>query len=366
MNSPTQPFSNGTTYYGIYRIDSLPILVLLPHSRCNCRCLMCDIWKIRQVREIAAADLEPHLESLRALQVRWVVFSGGEPLMHADLAPLAGPLRAEGIRLTLLTSGLLLERHTRLVSDFFDDVIVSLDGPPAIHDQIRSVPRAFDRLAQGVKSLRRLRPDLPINARTTVQRTNCVRLRETVRTARDLKLTSISFLAVDTTSQAFNRPDGWTRERQNTVNIGPEQVEDLALEMEALIREHASDIDAGFIRESAEKLRGIVAYFRAQLGQIPPSSPHCNAPWVSAVVEADGTVRPCFFHRAIGNIRDNALTDVLNSEAATRFRAELDVPSNPICQRCVCSLYVPREDVTPAAVESEVAPETATELQLHV
>lgn len=366
MNRPTHTFSSRTTYHGIHRIDSLPILVLFPHSRCNCRCLMCDIWKIRQVREITAADLEPHLESLRALQVRWVVFSGGEPLMHSDLATLAGPLRAEGIRLTLLTSGLLLERHAPLVADCFDDVIVSLDGPPETHDQIRGVPRAFDRLAQGVKSLRRLRPDLPINARTTVQRTNSVQLRETVQTARDLKLTSISFLAVDTTSQAFNRPDGWTREHRNTVNIGPVDVETLALEMEALIREHAADIDAGFIRENADKLRGIVRHFRAQLGQVPPSSPRCNAPWVSAVVESDGAVRPCFFHRSIGNIHDNALADVLNSEAATRFRAELDVPSNPICRRCVCSLYVPAAGITPTAVEPEVAPETATELQLHM
>ena len=46
-------------------IRELPILVILPHSRCNCRCVMCDIWRIRQIREITAADLEPHLASLR-------------------------------------------------------------------------------------------------------------------------------------------------------------------------------------------------------------------------------------------------------------------------------------------------------------
>ncbi|MEO5998836.1 MAG: SPASM domain-containing protein [Chitinophagaceae bacterium] len=27
----------------------------------------------------------------------------------------------------------------------------------------------------------------------------------------------------------------------------------------------------------------------------------CNAPWVSTVIEADGTVTPCFFHEAIRN-----------------------------------------------------------------
>ncbi|PYV23014.1 MAG: hypothetical protein DMG27_16770, partial [Acidobacteria bacterium] len=68
-----------------HRIRALPVLVLFPHNRCNCRCVMCDIWRIRQGREITARDLEPHLESIRALGVRWVVFSGGEPQMHTDL-----------------------------------------------------------------------------------------------------------------------------------------------------------------------------------------------------------------------------------------------------------------------------------------
>src|SRR5580658_8413997 len=31
-------------------IRELPVLVILPHSRCNCRCVMCDIWQIRQIR----------------------------------------------------------------------------------------------------------------------------------------------------------------------------------------------------------------------------------------------------------------------------------------------------------------------------
>src|SRR5437773_11844445 len=104
-----------------HRIRALPVLVLFPHNRCNCRCVMCDIWRIRQVREISAQDLEPHLESIRALGVRWVVFSGGEPQMHRDLAALSRMFRAEGIRVTLLTAGLLLEPQGALVGEKVDD-----------------------------------------------------------------------------------------------------------------------------------------------------------------------------------------------------------------------------------------------------
>ncbi len=328
-----------------HRITTLPILVLFPHNRCNCRCVMCDIWRIRQEREITRRDLEAHLESLRALQVRWVVFSGGEPLMHSDLSTLCQMLRAEGIRLTLLTTGLLLEPQARLVADGIDDVIVSLDGPPQVHDQIRRVPGAFDRLARGVEAVRKLRPAICVSARTTVQKANCQNLRQTVQTATQINLNSLSFLAADVASEAFNRPGGWTLERQSSVALDAEEVEKLDHEVEALIHEHADDIATGFVAESPEKLRRIVLHFRAQLGQLAPVAPRCNAPWVSAVVEADGTVRPCFFHRPLGNIYDKPFLEILNSKDAVQFRAQLDIPTHPICQRCVCSLHLPADGV---------------------
>ena len=305
---------------------------------------MCDIWRIRQVREITARDLESHLESVRALRVRWVVLSGGEPQMHTDLATLSRMLRAEGIRVTLLTAGLLLEPQARLIAESIDDVIVSLDGPREIHDRIRRVPKAFDRLARGITTLRRLRPEMAVCGRSTVQKANHTRLRETVRAAKEIGLNSISFLAVDVSSEAFNRPQGWTPEVQRGVALDSEEVGRLTEEVEALIDERGDDIAAGYVVESADKLRRIVRHFRAHLGELPPVAPRCNAPWVSAVVEADGTVRPCFFHRALGNIHERPLLEILNSDQAIDFRRRLDIPANPVCQRCVCSLHLSSQD----------------------
>jgi radical SAM protein with 4Fe4S-binding SPASM domain len=330
-----------------HRIHELPILVLFPHNRCNCRCLMCDIWKIRQVREITAEDLKPHLDSLRALKVRRIVFSGGEPLMHSNLTSLARLCREEGIRLTLLTAGLLLERHAESVTRWMDDVIVSIDGPPGVHDAIRCVPGAFTRLSAGVREVRRLCPQMPVHGRCTVQKSNFRYLRDTVRAARTLGLNSISFLAADTTSEAFNRPLGWPRDRQDSIALDNSEVAGLDLEIKALIRDCQPEIESGYISETPEKLRRVVLHYRATLGHTQPIAPHCNAPWVSAVVEADGTVRPCFFHRPIGNIREANLGDVLNGKPAVKFRRELDVARNPVCQKCVCSLYLAGEEPEP-------------------
>src|SRR5262245_20337709 len=110
-------------------IEKLPILILYPHSRCNCRCVMCDIWKLETVSEISISDLERHAGDIQSLGVRWVVFSGGEPLMHSDLFRLSDRLREAGIRTTILTTGLLLAKYASSIVSRLDDVIVSLDGP---------------------------------------------------------------------------------------------------------------------------------------------------------------------------------------------------------------------------------------------
>jgi MoaA/NifB/PqqE/SkfB family radical SAM enzyme len=326
-------------------LSSLPVLVLFPHSRCDCRCLMCDIWKDKEAREISREELARHVTTIRDLQVRWVVFSGGEPLLHSDLFRLSDLLRELGIRVTLLSTGLLLKDHARNVAERTDDAILSLDGPEEIHDRIRRVQGAFAHLTQGMVAVRRHRPAFSFACRTTVQRANFRFLRQTVAAARETGFDSISFLAADVRSTAFNRPGGWNEIRQNQIALSVEEIPALEEEIESLIREWETEITTGFIREGAEKLRRIVLHFRAHLGDADAVSPKCNAPWVSAVIESDGSVRPCFFHKILGNIRDKTLIEVLNSEDAVAFRRGLDIPTNPICRHCVCSLHLPEEVV---------------------
>jgi MoaA/NifB/PqqE/SkfB family radical SAM enzyme len=317
-------------------IEKLPVLILSPHSRCNCRCVMCDIWKTTDAREIAAADLERHIGSIERLGVEWVVFTGGEPLMHSDLFRLCAILRSRGIRITILSTGLLLERHASAIVENVGDVIVSLDGPPEIHDRVRRVPGAFQMLRTGIGAIRTRSTGFPITARCTVQKSNCHYLGATVDAARELGLDSISFLAADLTSEAFNRPDGWTAERQSGIALTSPDLIALENQIQALI---ASGQCGKFVAESPRKLQRIADHFGAYLGRSEETAPICNAPWVSAVVETDGTVRPCFFHRPVGTLEGgNDLIDIINGPRAMAFRAGLDVASNPVCRRCVCSL----------------------------
>jgi MoaA/NifB/PqqE/SkfB family radical SAM enzyme len=319
-------------------ITTLPILLLHVHEHCNCRCLMCDIWQRTDGRELDLADFARHRESIVRLGVREVVLTGGEALLHRGFGALCAFLRDCGVCVTLLTTGLLLEKRADLVAAGVDEIIVSIDGPEEVHDRVRRVKGAHRLIGKGIAAVRERRPGIPVNARSTVQKANHGVIRQTVAGAKAIGLDSISFLATDLTSQAFNRDVVWPILRQDEVALSRAEVNALEEEVEALIEENAADFRNRYIVESPEKMRRIVRRFKEHLGECAPVAPMCNAPWVSAVVEVDGTVRPCFFHEPIGSVAGMTLDEAINGDEARRFRASLDVESNPICRRCVCSL----------------------------
>lgn len=319
-------------------ITSLPILILHVHESCNCRCVMCDIWQRKDSRGLDLSEFVRHRESLRKLGVRQVVLTGGEPLLHRDFERLCSMLKDWGHQVTILTTGLLLRSRADVIASAVDEVIVSIDGPQPIHDSVRRINDAYRLLEDGVHAVKAKNAVLPVRGRCTVQRANHGALRQTVTAAKSLCLDSISFLAVDLTSQAFNRELVWPGERQNSIALTREEVTLLKHEIRTLIRECAADLRSHYIVESEEKLLRIVRRFQEHLGDFPPIAPVCNAPWVSAVLEVDGSVRPCFFHRRVGNVRETALEQVINGDEARQFRSWLKAHENTTCQRCVCSL----------------------------
>jgi len=116
------------------------------------------------------------------------------------------------------------------------------------------------------------------------------------------------------------------------------EIATLDQQIESLILAIHTEFAPGFMAEPPEKLRRISRHFRAHLGLESPQSPVCNAPWVSAVIETNGLVRPCFFHPPIGELESANLRDVLNGARAHSFRQSLDMPTNATCRNCVCSL----------------------------
>jgi MoaA/NifB/PqqE/SkfB family radical SAM enzyme len=324
------------------RIRTLPVLALHVHTACNCRCVMCDIWKANvDKRELSDEALERHLGAIRQLRVQRIMLTGGEPLLHSNLWRLCERLRRERIRLTLVTTGLLLTPHARAIGELIDEVFVSIDGPPVIHDAIRRVPGGYRRIAAGITALRGQSQCPRLFARSVVQKENYRALAETIRAVENSGVDGISFLPADVTSSAFNRPQPWPLARQQQIALSGDDIPKLADAIAHAEQWCGHALDTRFVEGGAAALWHIHDYYVAATGARPWPAVQCNAPWVSAVLEADGRVRPCFFHKAYPPVRDGTLDSTINSPQAIQFRRGLDVNTDATCQRCVCSLSLP-------------------------
>ncbi|MEO6980661.1 MAG: radical SAM protein [Mucilaginibacter sp.] len=319
-------------------ISALPIVILMPHSACNCRCVMCDIWKDnKNLKQLTEQDITGLLSAMKKFGTQQVLMSGGEALLNANFFKLCEILKKNKIGVTLLTTGLTIKRHAQQILEFVDDVIVSIDGDEALHDAIRNIPNAFGKLKEGVEHIKTINPYYRITARTVIHRLNFRNWEAIINAAHMMGIDQVSFLPADVSSHAFNRQMAWEEPKQYEILISERELPELQ-EVITRIVNNPTNFANRFIAESQDKLQDIYNYYAAFYGLNPFPFKKCNAPWVSTVIEADGSVRPCFFHDVIGNIRDSSLDVILNSDKAVNFRKTLDMSKNDACVKCVCSL----------------------------
>jgi Fe-coproporphyrin III synthase len=320
-------------------IRALPVVILMPHSACNCQCVMCDIWKDnKKLEQLTEKDIYGLLDSLRKLGTQQVVMSGGEALLNPNFFRFCEILKKQNIKVTLLSTGLTLKRNAEQLLLNVNDVIVSLDGTEEIHDRIRNIPGAFKKLREGVQYIKNSNPGFKITARTVIHRLNFRYWPAIIESAKEIGLDQVSFLPADVSSHAFNREVLWSDQRQHEIMLTENETRELKIILESIIENKAADFASHFIAESPVKLGKIYSYYAAFYGVNAFPFKKCNAPWVSTVVEADGTVRPCFFHESFGNIRKQPLEEILNGSKAVQFRKNLDIGSDSTCIKCVCYL----------------------------
>jgi len=328
------------------KTHTLPLVLFAPTARCNSRCVSCDWWRSDGAGELSLAEIATLGADLQRAGTRVVVLTGGEPLVRPDVMAVADLFRARGMALQLLTSGLALGRFADDIAARFQTVTVSLDGhTDDLYREIRGVD-GLRAVVEGVGKLRARAPHVRVAARSTIHRHNFRALPNLIAKSREMGLDQISFLAadVDATSDAFNRRASLAQVADGTgapakLLLNENEVDEFEAVVEATIRTHTRDFQEDRVAPGPEGLRRLVSTYRAHLGQGNFRSPSCNAPWASVFIEADGGVRPCFFHPAVGNLRERRLADLL-SEAMPDFRDGLDVATDPTCKRCVCSLRV--------------------------
>ena len=333
MNLPALLNTLGT------RCRTLPLVILYVTEGCNLRCMTCS-YRNPIPGELSLEDISRLGRALKEFGLRHVVYSGGEPLMRRDFHEICRVYRDLGVRQTLLTNGVLLEKRLEEVAPFLEEIIVSVDGPDEkTHNAIRGRD-SFGQILKGIRKAACSPCRRMLSLRTVLQRENFRVLIEMVRLARDLGVDRISFLAADIRSDSFGRERLGLAAADEKIILGEEETaefRDIVGRMAILFEE---DFRSGFIAESPEKLLRIAGYYEALLGKGPFPPTHCNAPMVSAVITSTGNLHPCFFLPQYANLREGPLEELLNGPGIRATRGDVRAMALDRCRKCVCTLHV--------------------------
>lgn len=133
--------------------------------RCNAFCGFCHFGDHERYRHSAHASTEDVLRNLPALKklgVRFIDFTGGEPLLHPDIAVFTKEATKLGMRTSITTNGLLYPKYAESLRGSVYLLHFSLDGASATtHDASRGIA-CFDRVLESIRLARSLGefPDL--------------------------------------------------------------------------------------------------------------------------------------------------------------------------------------------------------------
>jgi len=133
-------------------------LMLSVTEKCQGRCARCAVRRQgpSSEPELSDEEIKKLLAEISRLGAREVSFFGGEPLLRPGLPGLVRSARELGLRATLTTNGLLLDKAAalELAAAGLTGAGVSLDDPSAeIHDRERGLPGLWDKASAAVKHL---------------------------------------------------------------------------------------------------------------------------------------------------------------------------------------------------------------------
>lgn len=124
-------------------------------NRCNLSCLHCySKADLDAVDILSTADIMDTLPKLKANGIKFLIFSGGEPLTRKDLFEIAGRCKELGIVTYLSTNGLYVKQsNAEKILDAFNYIGISIDGSPEVHDKFRGLKGSFAESMKAVDLL---------------------------------------------------------------------------------------------------------------------------------------------------------------------------------------------------------------------
>lgn len=253
-------------------------------------------------------------DELAELGNEQITLSGGELFLRRDWDRIAARLKSNGIEVSLITNGLLLEKNLPKIEKLLplNVVAISLDGTRGTHNRIRGMPQSYDRVISGLDALKEMR-------------------------AVTAAITSVSRLNLGELQQIYEaliqaRVDGW----QLQLIIGEGRMQSNADLPEPSAIQTISDF---IVSKKREGLMEIMA--GDNLGYCMPDDEAMRGlPWRGCFagvlvvgIEADGNVKGCLSIRpdllegnpfSEGNLREKSLRDIWEDPRAFAYNRRFD------------------------------------------
>jgi PqqA peptide cyclase len=287
--------------------------------RCPLQCPYCSnpINFARHTEELTTAEWERVLTEAAALGVVQAHFSGGEPLLRADLPQIIRRARDLGLYTNLSTGGTLLTeklagqlRHAGL-----DSLQVSIQDADAENsDRLAGGAPSFDKKIRAAQIAKEL--GFPLTINVVLHRQNLDRIEAIISMAEKLGAERLEL--------ANSQYNGWALKNRAALLPSRAQVENAARVADAARRRLAGRMEILYV---------LPDYFE-------PFPKPCLNGWglVFMTVTADGSVLPCQTAREIrglkfDNAREHSLEKIwFESEAFQKFRGTDWLPEP--CQSC--------------------------------
>lgn len=279
--------------------------------RCNARCHFCDIWALEPGKEAGFDTILHNLRDLRRLGVKYVDFTGGEPLLHSAVGEILAEAKKLGFMISLTTNTILYPKRAKEIQGNVDFLNFSLDGPDAeTHDHSRGV-RIFDNLVESVALAKSLGEYPVLNHTVTAQNYN--RLHEVAELG--YRLGARIWL-----NPAFTAHEHYNSKKNPTA------------EMVEAMRQAAKEYNNLGYNKAA------LAFIEA--GGNDTSNPRCKAvDAVIAISPNDELLLPCYhFAQQAVPINGNLYSLYRESEEVDKFRQSQGKLS--VCEGCTVWCYL--------------------------
>ena len=124
-------------------------------NRCNLLCHHCySKADANGIDTLTFKEICNTIPSMIKAGVKFVIFSGGEPLIRKDIFDIAIEMKKAGIMTYLSTNGMYISKNNaKQIVDTFNYIGVSIDGTEDIHDYFRAQKGSYQKAIDGIKHI---------------------------------------------------------------------------------------------------------------------------------------------------------------------------------------------------------------------